>query len=555
MAFISSIKIRGFRSIPQGTLNDLGGLAALVGRNSSGKSNVLRAISLFFSNEVEPGSVFDSSRDFYYRLNSKKKREVEVAVEFDLPETFNFRPGTEAIEQKLGRQFTIVRSWSFDSQRLVQVHTSAMKNGEEVIDGALLAEQFLTLLNFRYITNRIQPRDVLALESKRLAGVLVRRIRRTEGIDAFLESLQSTAGRFLQPANTALNDSGAPMADMEMATAQALGEMLQVGGLRATGKHGRPVEDEDWGAGHQALGLYEVLRLLDTDYGTNFGWKQATLWLIEEPESGLHQELQTYLAGELADWAGNPDAKHQIVMTTHSPVFTMAASCGYWVEMDETGNTALVERPIHNLVRDATERGVSPWTQPVLSYPDRTVVLVEGGIDADALEHTAGLAGLTGYKFLPLPKLDPAVPRGGADQIVTYLKNYGGLISHRQPTAPFVVLMDWDVSDAQMGQAQKAYGDGGDRRVIRADEAHADPDLGPEFRGVERFYPVKLIEAAESDGEIALLHSKESPRLSVRKRDLDAAKGSLRDRLLALTELDDLTELAAVLDQVISASR
>jgi len=554
MAFISSIRIRGFRSVPQETLTDLGGLAALVGRNSSGKSNVLRAISLFFSDEVEPGSAFDPSRDFYYRSDSKKKREVEVSVEFDLPEGFNFRSGTEAITQKLGRQFTISRSWSFDQQRSVHVTTSARNERGEVEDAQSVAEQFLALLNFRYITNRVQPRDVLALESRKLAGVLVRRIRRTEGIEEFLQSLQSTSGRFLRPANDALSNSGAPMANMEIATARALGEMLQVGGLRAVGKHGRPVEDEDWGAGHQALGLYEVLRLLDTDYGTNFGWKQATLWLVEEPESGLQQELQTYLAGEFASWAGSPEAKHQILMTTHSPVFTMAASSGYWVEMDDAGSTTLLETQIHDLVRDATERGVSPWIQPVLSYPDRTVVLVEGSTDADTLEHIARLSGVTGYKFLHLPRLDPTVPRGGADQITSYLKTHSGLISHRPPNAPLVVLMDWDVDDHQMELARKAYGDGASKRVIRADLKHADPEIGSEFRGIERFYPPSLIRAAETEGEITLLHSKESPKLGVRKNQLLAAKGALRDRVLATTKADDLSELRAVLEQVIAAS-
>jgi len=553
MAFISAVHIRGFRSLANQELRDLEGLAALVGRNSSGKSNALRALSLFFTDQVEPGQPFNPDRDFYYRPGSKKKREIQITVEFDLPKEFKFRAGTDEIEARLGRQFVITRDWHLDRQRSVVTTTTASRGGLAVADGDQLAAQFLKFINFRYITNRVQPREVLALESKRLAAVLVRRIRQTRGADDFLKSLASTAGRFLKPADQALKGSGAPIADIEMSTARALGEMLQVGGLRATGRHGGSVEDEQWGSGHQALGLYEVLRLIDADYGTDFGWKQATLWLIEEPEAGLHEELQTYLGGEFSRWTEDRPSKHQILMTTHSAVFSMAATSGYWVEMDDDGATTLTKRPIHELVRDAQERGISPWTQPVLSYPDRTIVLVEGEIDADVLQHVADLRQQKEIRFLPLPRMDPAIPSGGADQIIAYLKKFGGLISHRRPTAPLIVLLDYDVSDKQLDDARKAYGTGAATRVIRADPIAADPSVTEDFTGIERFYPTSVLEAADAAHEIDLLRSKHNPLLRVRKKSFDSAKAALRARILRASDIDDVPELSRLIDQVRAA--
>ncbi|MEZ4501660.1 MAG: AAA family ATPase [Dehalococcoidia bacterium] len=554
MAIISNVRVRGLRSVANQRLDGLHGLSVLVGRNSSGKSNILRALSLFFADEVEPGLLFDPVEDFYYRQGSNRRREVEIAIDFDLPPEFKFRVGAEEVKNTLGLQFSIHRIWNLDRQRNVvsrsEVHWS---DGSSSNDHAPVIDQFLSMINFRYIQNRTQPSELLALESRRLAGLLVRRIRQTKDAEAFLGALQKTAGRFLKPASDAMAESGAPLENIEVATARALGEMLQVAGLRATGRHGGSVDDERWGAGHQALGLFEVLRLVDTDYSAHFGWKQATVWAVEEPESGLHQELQTYLAGRFSDWTSDPWAKHQVIMSTHSPVFTMAADCGYWVEMSPDGSTSVTQQPIHELVRDAEHRNVSPWTQPLLAYPNSVVVLVEGDIDADVLQHMAALKGTVGVRFLPLPRLDPAAKRGGVDSIIGYLKHFSGLIPNRPKSAPFLVLLDWEVEEQKVGQARQAYGAGGAARVLVGDPTLADPRMTDDFAGIERFYPPSVWEDAEGAGEVKLLRTKGSDELGIRVSQLRAAKSAVRSRVLDLDSASDAPSLAALVDQVLAA--
>ncbi len=56
MKLIQQIKIENFRSIEIETIQNVGEFNILVGKNSSGKSNVLRALNLFFNGEVEPGN-------------------------------------------------------------------------------------------------------------------------------------------------------------------------------------------------------------------------------------------------------------------------------------------------------------------------------------------------------------------------------------------------------------------------------------------------------------------------------------------------------------------
>lgn len=70
MDIISKIEIKHFRSFDGGKdqekvhIEDLGDFNIFSGANDSGKSNVLRALNLFFNNEISPGVKFDRERDF-----------------------------------------------------------------------------------------------------------------------------------------------------------------------------------------------------------------------------------------------------------------------------------------------------------------------------------------------------------------------------------------------------------------------------------------------------------------------------------------------------------
>lgn len=64
MQLIHSIEVAYFRSIYKFQLNDLSDVNVLFGRNDSGKSNVLRALNLFFDGKTNPDQAFDFVRDF-----------------------------------------------------------------------------------------------------------------------------------------------------------------------------------------------------------------------------------------------------------------------------------------------------------------------------------------------------------------------------------------------------------------------------------------------------------------------------------------------------------
>jgi hypothetical protein len=293
------------------------------------------------------------------------------------------------------------------------------------------------------------------------------------------------------------------------------------------------------------------LYAVDTDYSSSFGWKQATIWGVEEPESGLHRDLETLVAGEFRKWTRASRPKIQLLMTTHSPTFAMAADAGFWVEF-RGDRTAATRMPIPELVRDADTKGVAGWIQPVLAYPHNPLVLVEGEADATALTHVARLGGQTNLRFLSLPALDPSQKGGGKDSILAYLKLHSALLPNRPPESPLLVLFDWDVSSNLLTKAKKEYGLGGDVCVLRMDHRHCGSKLGKEFKGIERFYPIRLFTDGVSAGEFAMA-SRPDGSFSMSDVELKKAKPRLLARLLLVSKSAKLSALNAVIADLESA--
>ena len=63
MITIKSVHIRNFRSIVDETIN-LTDFNCFVGKNDSGKSNVLKALNLFFNGETDFNTAFDFESDY-----------------------------------------------------------------------------------------------------------------------------------------------------------------------------------------------------------------------------------------------------------------------------------------------------------------------------------------------------------------------------------------------------------------------------------------------------------------------------------------------------------
>ena len=83
---IQSIRIKNFRSIRNATVN-VSGMNIFVGLNDVGKSNVLKALNLFFNNNTDYDMKFDFEKDFSYLFpkSSHSTKEISIELKVELP--------------------------------------------------------------------------------------------------------------------------------------------------------------------------------------------------------------------------------------------------------------------------------------------------------------------------------------------------------------------------------------------------------------------------------------------------------------------------------------
>jgi AAA15 family ATPase/GTPase len=86
---IKSIQIKNFRSIVNEKIIARN-LTILVGNNDAGKSNIIKALNLFFNNETDFKTPFDFDRDYSVFASSRKKmaKEISITLEIIPPETY-----------------------------------------------------------------------------------------------------------------------------------------------------------------------------------------------------------------------------------------------------------------------------------------------------------------------------------------------------------------------------------------------------------------------------------------------------------------------------------
>jgi len=166
--------------------------------------------------------------------------------------------------------------------------------------------------------------------------------------------------------------------DVRLATPASWKEMVFAFGYKLTTGE-IEVDDTAQGSGVQSLLMFQTLSLIDRDYFQKFGWKQAAVWALEEPESSLHSALEAQVAGYLSDLSTEDVNRLQIIATTHSdlvlqcsdrPVFVVkTAKDGTMLESSKDKRAAL---------QAAAKAGISRWVHPILTEPLNPIVLVEG---------------------------------------------------------------------------------------------------------------------------------------------------------------------------------
>ncbi|MBF5041884.1 ATP-binding protein [Aggregicoccus sp. 17bor-14] len=537
MKLITGIDISGFRSINKGKLEHLGSLNAIAGLNNSGKSNVLRALNLFFTGQSDQNLNINIESDYHRGPNAPKgkKKRIRVALNFSLPSNFKFQKTIKNVESFLGGStFSIAKEWTLDS-----LTPSLELNGKEIndLDEREYINRFLSLISFRYIPNRVLPLEIIRSEHHALRDVIVRRMAgKTIDQEKAFQALEQISVSLTQDLSKHVREACPGIGEVKLATPRSLQDMVFAFGYRlGSGEH--ETDDKFQGSGIQSLLMLETLALIDRDYNRKFGWKQATVWALEEPESSLHTALEAQVARYLADVSSEENGRLQIFSTTHSDLVLQYSDQPILVSHEDGASSLSAPTSKLEALHEAARTGISRWVHPILSFPLDPVIFVEGKHDKAFIEAALRISAPDSvFRVATLEELQGGGATGGIDDMIKYLKTHMPAIRTRLKTAPIVVVLDWD-SLSRKKDIEKLFHGLDCAHVVVWDESSANPHLDDTFRGVERFYPDRIIdEVDQALGVLGVLKGKrflpkkDAPNFKNRAFDL-VRKGLLEDDL------------------------
>lgn len=309
---IKRIEIQYFRSIYNIVIKEFSDLNMLSGKNDVGKSNVLKALNLFFNNRIDSKREFVFSENFnllrrqQVRKNSiKGKQFIRIKVTFDRGNSF---------EKTLPSSFSITKKWYRND-----FFPSDVKNDIKYrmqSEGMIFNERrsktsltmFLNKIRFFYIPaikdNKIFEEMLLCLRETIFNEKLVK--------DQNLQNiLNGTAEKVGKAAND-LNDEFYEVAKIksEIIPPSSVAELYNTLKIVTMTDNGS-VSILDRGDGIQVRYIPSILNYIAQNT------RNICIWGYEEPENSLEYNLALKMAEDFVQYA----LDSQIFVTTHSPAF------------------------------------------------------------------------------------------------------------------------------------------------------------------------------------------------------------------------------------------
>lgn len=296
MKFINSVHIKYFRSLYDCNFKEISDtLTVFTGSNDIGKSNVLRALNLFFNDETDPEEEILFERDFS-KLRKKELKEriktrqlIQITVEMYSPPQYKSLPKTF----KVSRNFDRYNEGSdFVFEKKIELNKKKLA----------AARRFINSIQFTYIP---------AIKDKNTFLQILQSLKshlpplQKEDLELFNQRLQEYGDELKQDFKTKLQLS--PILSLP-STAKELFSSLDFS--IADGIISTPLAQR--GDGIRCRFIPSIMNYI-TKNSLN-----RHIWAIEEPENSLEflraLELNDTLEKEYSK-------KAQILVTSHSPAF------------------------------------------------------------------------------------------------------------------------------------------------------------------------------------------------------------------------------------------
>lgn len=333
MIKLVSFEVENFRSIIEKPLNiEFNNFTTIVGPNNCGKSNILRAMQLFFTGKIE-NSEYNPSIDFPKTTVLTKHSQTKITA------TISYEPTKDALIKKALDELEAQSEQKRLDNNHITLRLTYSKNGVEswVFIGkfgarnikkeiiAKIRDSIRQSIIFKYIP---VGRDSLESITHEIGAELISTIfsgwsgavKKRQDINDSISTLLGKLKPELLSSSAAVTDSmKAVFHEIQNLELQLpfsnLEEMLP--SLRPALKDTAETGLKSKGAGIQTSSLLFLLKYLADNHPQRYFARQTFIWAIEEPESFLHPTKQRAMADVLMQFSNEV----QTIITTHCPHF------------------------------------------------------------------------------------------------------------------------------------------------------------------------------------------------------------------------------------------
>lgn len=304
MEIIKAVQVRKFRSIKSVTKGiDLTDLNIFVGQNDQGKSNILRALNLFFNGETDRGLSFRFSDDYCYHSNKGKGTRHEIRIDLIIhPPKHRF---------KHAKPLRWVKQWRQDGS--ISEERKYIENGE-LLSPRDNVSKWLDKIRYRYIP-AIKGQSYFSTLMGELHDVLNEAhsdVLNEQG-EEFISGIQEVTDNITQELNEQIQISNTIQVPSDF---KQLFSNLDFG-VRVDGN---TYHLKQRGDGIKIRHIPVILKYMSEQERniSRAGYvKPDTIWGFEEPENNLELKYAYELAETFKDYSKDI----QIFVTTHSPAF------------------------------------------------------------------------------------------------------------------------------------------------------------------------------------------------------------------------------------------
>lgn len=404
---IADFHIRNFRSLREIHMDNLSDLNVLIGKNSSGKSNILEGLTFLFDNFSPTGGSTPGLNEFLWH-NKQVQDPISFSVEISLEDGDVMQMLPRELLDAMGVIKEDARTLSFSRKVNAQGiwSTDYLRLGKLPLvleDKALPMEEFAKALPQKDATPS-QPESVPSLTPELVNAMLSRIEEKVRGRFRLISAVRDVKNPVV-PQRMALVDSQLQnqlwnwdqsnadaeqdkYVSIETAFADVTKLKLDMAAGQVYVKKPKRIPIASEGGGVQAL--LNIIFSLSSDGEKDF------IFAIEEPESHSHFEYQKQFFQIIRRFAKN----NQIFVSTHSPVFVDKADPrNTWIVRLEENGTG-VER-LAELREVLDEIGARP--SDLFFFANR-ILLVEGESDEIIIRAFAKLMGkdLTDVLIVPV---------------------------------------------------------------------------------------------------------------------------------------------------------